>query len=147
MTAAKAEELVNFQQDVLKEIRNVFNNAPDIMVAIRKAIEENDELRKQAEDYLREKVEIVKDQLIKNMVDRSGVKLIRFNAIIMPEIVKDVAFRIRAQVTDHLLFVAGTTEPSSGKLLKKFKEEEEDNLILLRQEGKMRMELLLLLIK
>ena len=117
VTAAKAEELVNFQQDVLKEIRNVFNNAPDIMVAIRKAIEENDELRKQAEDYLREKVEIVKDQLIKNMVDRSGVKLIRFNAIIMPEIVKDVAFRIRAQVTDHLLFVAGTTEPSSGKPL------------------------------
>ena len=69
---------------------------------IKKGIEENDELRKQAEDYLREKVEIVKDQLIKNMVDRSGVKLIRFNAIIMPEIVKDVAFRIRAQVTDHL---------------------------------------------
>ena len=39
VTAAKAEELVNFQQDVLKEIRNVFNNAPDIMAAIRKAIE------------------------------------------------------------------------------------------------------------
>ena len=117
VTAAKAEELVNFQQDVLKEIRNVFNNAPDIMAAIRKAIEENGELRKQAEDYLREKVELVKDQLIKNMVDRSGVKLIRFNAIVMPEIVKDVAFRIRAQITDHLLFVAGTTEPSSGKPL------------------------------
>ncbi|MCH5329115.1 MAG: alanine--tRNA ligase, partial [Coprobacter sp.] len=117
VTAAKAEALVNLQQDMLKDIRAIFNNAPDIKSAIRKAIEENSELKKQAEDYLKEKVEALKNQLIKNMVDRSGVKLIRLQAAMMPDVVKDVAFRIRTQVTGNLLFVAGTTDPSSGKPL------------------------------
>ena len=45
VSAAKAEELVDFQQDTLKTIRQIFNNVPDITAAIRKAIDENADLK------------------------------------------------------------------------------------------------------
>ena len=44
VTAEKAEELVDLQQDLLKEIKGLFNNVPNLSGAIRKLIEEDAEL-------------------------------------------------------------------------------------------------------
>lgn len=108
ITAGKVEELIDFQQDVLKEIRSLFNNAPNLTSAIQKAIEENTELKKQAEEFFKEKVIALKNHLIKQMQERSGLKIIRTKAEIRPEAVKDIAFQLRGELTERLLFVAGT---------------------------------------
>ena len=108
ITAGKVEELINFQQDVLKEIRGLFNNVPNLTTAIQKAIEENAELKKQAEEFLKEKTVALKNHLIKQIQERSGMKLIRAKAEIRPEAVKDIAFQLRGEITENLLFVSGT---------------------------------------
>lgn len=108
ITAGKVEELIDFQQDVLKEIRSLFNNAPNLTSAIQKTIEENTELKKQAEEFFKEKVIALKNLLIKQMQERSGLKIIRTKAEIRPEAVKDIAFQLRGELTERLLFVAGT---------------------------------------
>ena len=108
VTAGKVEELINLQQDMLKEVRSLLNNAPNLTAAIQKAIEENAELKRQAEEFFKEKVATLKNLLIKQMQERSGMKIIQTRAEIRPEAIKDIAFQLRGEIKEHLLFVAGT---------------------------------------
>ena len=117
VSAAKAEDLINFQQDTLKTIRQIFNNVPDITTAIRKAIDENADLKKRAEEFIKEKVALMKESLLKNMKERSGMKIILLKAASPAEVVKDIAFQIRGEVPEHLLFVAGTVDEKHKPLL------------------------------
>ncbi len=108
VTAGKVEELINLQQDMLKEVRSLFNNAPNLTAAIQKAIEENAELKRQAEEFFKEKVTTLKNLLIKQIQERSGMKVIQTKTEIRPEAIKDIAFQLRGEIKEHLLFVAGT---------------------------------------
>ena len=117
VSAAKAEELVDFQQNTLKTIRQIFNNVPDITAAIRKAIDENADLKKRTEEFIKEKVALMKESLLKNMKERSGMKIILLKAATPAEVVKDIAFQIRGEVPEHLLFVAGTVDEKNKPLL------------------------------
>ena len=78
ITGARVEETMNALQDSLKEIGILFNNAPNLLQAIHKAIDENAELRKQAEEYVKEKMIVLKDRMVKSAESIDGVKLIRF---------------------------------------------------------------------
>ena len=77
VTAAKADELYYKQVDTLGGLRAMLNNAPDLAGAIRKAIEENAELKKQIEGFMAEKIARYCDELLANAVDHNGVNLIR----------------------------------------------------------------------
>ena len=115
VTATKAEELVDLQQDMLKEIKSLFNNVPNLGAAIRKMIEEDAELKKQIEEFAKEKQAALKDVLLKNAEIINGITVIRFVAETPADAVKNIAFQLRGQVTEKLFFVAGTQE--SGKPL------------------------------
>ncbi len=115
VTGAKTEELFNQQQDVLKELRALLNNVPNLPVAVKKAIDENSELKKQIEEFMNQRVAAVKDQLLKDVEVRGGVKLIRLADELPADAVKNIAFQLRGQVAENLLFVAGTV--TDGKPL------------------------------
>ena len=115
VTAKKAEDMIDLQQDILKDIRGLFNNVPNLGAAIRKMIEEDAELKKQMEEFAKEKQAAMKDVLLKNAETINGVTVIRFVAEAPAEAVKNIAFQLRGQVTEKLFFVAGTHE--NGKPL------------------------------
>ena len=50
---ARVEELMDTIEDTLKDLKALFNNAPDLAGTIRKYIEENAGLKKQMEDFMR----------------------------------------------------------------------------------------------
>ena len=77
VTAAKADELYYKQVDTLGGLRAMLNNAPDLAGAIRKAIEENVDLKKQIEGFMAEKIARYCDELLAKAVDHNGVNLIR----------------------------------------------------------------------
>ena len=54
VTAEAAENYTFMLQDSLRELRAMFNNVPNLSQTIKKAIEENAELKKQVGDYLKE---------------------------------------------------------------------------------------------
>jgi alanyl-tRNA synthetase len=109
VTAEKAEELINIQQDIIKEARNFFNNTPNLMQSIRKSIEENTELKKQVEVFVQEKIEQVKDLLIRQAkINEYGVKIIVLKGDFSADMVKSVAFQIRNQLQEKMLFVGAT---------------------------------------
>ena len=55
VTAEASENYTFMLQDSLRELRAMFNNVPNLSQTIRKAIEENAELKKQVGDYVKEK--------------------------------------------------------------------------------------------
>ena len=110
ITGARVEETMNSLQDSLKEIAALFNNAPNLMQAIHKAIDENAELRKQAEEYVKEKMDSMKDRMIKTAENVDGLKLIRFVGPMPADMVKGIAFLLRNEVTEGLAFVAATKD-------------------------------------
>ncbi len=107
-TGAKVEEMMDALQDSLRDLKALFNNAPDLSGTIRRYIEENAGLKKQVEEFMKEKEVQLKERLLQSVKDVNGVKLIQFCAPLPPETVKNVAFQLRGQITENLFFVAGT---------------------------------------
>ena len=54
-TGARVEELIDTLQDTIRDLKALFNNAPDLGGTIRKYIEENAGLKKQVEEFMKEK--------------------------------------------------------------------------------------------
>ena len=86
------------------------NNAPDLSIAIRKYLDENAGLKKQVEDFMKEKEAALKERLLKNVQEIHGIKVIKFCAPLPAEVVKNIAFQLRGEITENLFFVAGSTD-------------------------------------
>ena len=107
-TGARVEELMDNLQDSLRDLRALFNNAPDLTGTIRRYIEENAGLKKQVEEFMKEKEAQLKERLLQSVKEVNGVKLIKFIAPLPAETVKNIAFQLRGQIGEDLFFVAGT---------------------------------------
>jgi alanyl-tRNA synthetase len=110
VTGAKVEEMMDAAQDTFNQLRSFFNNAPDLTGAIRKYIEENADLKKQVEGYVKEKEAALKENLLNSIKEVNGVKLIKFNAPVPADAVKNIAFQLRGEISENLFFVAGTVD-------------------------------------
>ena len=115
ISGEKVEEFISLQQDLLKEVKGLFNNVPNLTQAVRKAIDENQELKKQMEEFMKEKASELKKALIKSAAEINGVKVIRLVTEMPSDMVKNIAFELRGEIMDKFIFVAGTQD--AGKPL------------------------------
>ena len=115
VTGAAAENYLYEQADMIDAIRQLFNNSPQLMTAIRKTLEENAELGKQVGEYVREQIAEKKRQLLEKRVEVSGVRLFLVEKEVPAEIVKDIAFQIAGELHEPFVFIAACVEPSSSK--------------------------------
>ena len=110
VTAAKADELYYKQVDMIGGLRALFNNAPDLAGAIRKAIDENAGLKKQIEAFMAEKVERFRDELIAKAEDYNGIKLVRVEGTVDANLLRNVPMLLKGKFTDVKFAVVGATE-------------------------------------
>ena len=103
ITGKKVEEMLDKAQDLLSDLRNLFNNAPDLMATIQKAIEENKELQAQVDDFRAQKAQEFKKSLIEQAQTINGVKVICGVLPIDAQSAKDMAFQLRTQFPEQLL--------------------------------------------
>ena len=115
VTGAAAENYLYEQADMIDAIRQLFNNIPQLMTAIRKTLEENAELGKQVGEYVREQIAEKKRQLLEKRVEVGGVRLFLIEKDVPAEVVKDIAFRIAGELHEPFVFIAACVEPSSSK--------------------------------
>ena len=101
-TGARVEELMDTIEDTIRDLKALFNNAPDLAGTIRKYIEENAGLKKQMEDFMREKEAQIKERLLKNMQEIHGIKVIKICAPIPAESIKNIAFQLRGEIPRNL---------------------------------------------
>jgi alanyl-tRNA synthetase len=110
ITGEKVEELMDTIQDTLLDIKSLFNNAPDLNNAIKKYIDENAGLKKQVEEFMKEKASQLKARLIEKATVVNGTKIIK-SVIPMPaDVVKDMVFQLKGEISENLLVVIGSVD-------------------------------------
>jgi len=107
ISATAIEKLLDAQQDTIAEARELLNNAPDILNAIKKTQEENSDLKKQVDAFVHDKIMALRDNLIAQAQEINGVKVISLSADLSADSTKTLAFQIRNLVSEKLFFVAG----------------------------------------
>ena len=120
ITAKGVEELLDVQQDTIVEARELLNNTPDLLNAIKKSVDENNELKKQLEVFMHEKIMSLRDKLVNEATMVNGIKIISYQSDLSADAIKTLAFQIRNVVTEKLFFVAGSVhegKPSIAVLL------------------------------
>ena len=115
VTGAAAENYLYEQADMIDAIRQLFNNSPQLMTAIRKTLEENAELGKQVGEYVREQIAEKKRQLLEKRVEVDGVRLFLVEKEVLAEVIKDIAFQIAGELHEPFVFIAACVELSSSK--------------------------------
>ena len=110
VTAAKADEVYYTAQDMLNNLRDVFHNAPDLMNAIHKSIEENAALKKQIEQFTAEKIEQFRDSMINRAEDFGDIKLVRMQGEVNPDMIRGVMPLLRGKFTDVNFAVVSATQ-------------------------------------
>jgi len=110
ITGKAVEDVLDKQQDLLAELRSFFNNAPDLVGTIRKAINDNAELKKQVEEVMREKAAGLKQEMIAKQKEVNGIKVLSAITPLGAEFVKDIAFQLRAEVENSLVVIGSVAE-------------------------------------
>ena len=109
VTAAKADELYYMAQDTLNGLKALFNNAPDLAGAIHKSIDENAGLKKQIEQFMTEKIEHFRDQIIAQAEELGDIKLVRLTGEHDPELIRGVMPLLRGKFTNVKFAVVAAT--------------------------------------
>ena len=107
ISAKGVEKLLDEQQDTLSEAKELLNNTPDLLNAIKKAQDENSELKKQVEAFVHEKIMALRNSLLVEATEVNGTKVISYEGDMNADQVKTLAFQIRNVQTEKLFFVAG----------------------------------------
>lgn len=116
ITAETCEDYFYVQQDVLAEVKALFNNAPNLTQALHRFFDENAEMKKKMEEYVKEKTVQVKDALIKRKQTMNGIDFYILKGPFPADVVKDIAFQIKGQFPENTVFI-GATEHESKPLL------------------------------
>ena len=103
VTGGKAEENIHHMEDLLKGLKNLMNNVPDLQGAIEKLVAENADARKQLEAVANEKAAQLAEKFEAKAEDINGIKVVRFDSSMDPAIVRNVALLLQKKVQNFVL--------------------------------------------
>ena len=108
VTGARVEEMLDTVQDTLGHIKEMLNNAPDAIAALQKSLAENADLKKQVDDFMKQRIAILSKQLVAESKLENGINLISLTGERVPDIVKGVALALKAECQEATAFLAAT---------------------------------------
>ncbi len=110
ITGAQVEQAVYDFEDTIKRISSLLNNTPNVIGALQKSIAENADLRKRAEEFLHERIKNLKNSLLEKAENKNGITLVTCTGLRLAEVVKGVAFALKAECAEDTIFLAATQE-------------------------------------
>ena len=103
VTGGKAEESIHAMEDLLKNLKNLMNNVPDLPGAIEKLVAENADARKQLEAIANEKAARLAEKLEAQATEMNGIRVVRFDSSVDPAIARNVALLLQKKVQNFVL--------------------------------------------
>lgn len=116
ITGEACEDYFYVQQDILNEVKSLFNNSPNLVQTLRKFFDENTELKKKMEEYIKEKTAQLKNALIKKKQVIRDIDVFILTGSFPADVVKDIAFQLRGEFTHSSAFI-GATDGENKPLL------------------------------
>lgn len=117
ITGERVECAMDEMSDALKAMASLLNNTPDVVSALKRSIEENTQLKKQAEEYFNERVANLSRQLLSEARIINGIKVVTLTGPRIPDVVKNIAFKIREMSPEHTAYIAATHDLAGKPLL------------------------------
>lgn len=115
ITGVKAEEYIYSQIDTIRELKNILSNPSNLIQSATRLIEDNANLKKEIDVFLREKMQAIKNSLKTNLKDYDGIKIIASRVDLgNPELLKDLSFQLKNEVENMFLVIGAEVE---GKAL------------------------------
>ncbi len=105
-TGLAAENIVDMMENTLRSARALFNNAPDLALAIRKLIDENDGFRKEIENVAKEKAAAFKQVLLDEAKDINGIRTVVLRKSGDPAMLKNAAFMLQKEAENLAVLAA-----------------------------------------
>ena len=110
ITGENVEDAIYSIEDTLGKVRELLNNTPNVLVALQKSIAENASLRKQAEEYMQERIKNLSKQVLADAVETGSVKIAYLKGPRLADVVKGVALDLKANVKENIIFLAATQD-------------------------------------
>lgn len=110
ITGANVEDAMYQMKDVMSQISALLNNAPNIIPALQKSLAENADLRKQADEFLQERIKNQKAELLSKAENINGLTVVSCYGPRIAEVVKGIAFALKADNLNDTVFIAATHE-------------------------------------
>ncbi len=108
VTAEYAEHLVDEMQDLQTSMKELLNNTPDVLTAIKKNLEESADLRKKVENFMQERALQLRDSLLQRAEEIGDIKVIRHISNENPDTNKIIVPFFRGKFADvKFIYVAG----------------------------------------
>ena len=117
VTGAKALESIHHMEDLVRGLKNLMNNVPDLQAAIEKLIAENADARKQLEAVANEKAAQLAEKLEAQAQEINGIKVVCFDNSLDPVFVRNVATLLQKRVQNFALAGAFSYEDRPNLVL------------------------------
>ena len=108
-TGLAAENIVDMMENTLRSAKALFNNAPDLALAIKKLIDENDGFKKEIENVAKEKAAAFKQVLLDEAKEINGIKTVVLRQA-DPARLKNAAFMLQKEAENLAVVAAYETE-------------------------------------
>ena len=108
VTGERVEDMLDSIQDTLSKVKELLNNAPDAIAALQKSLSENADLKKQVDDFMKQRIAILSKQLENEAKQENGMTIITLTGVRVPDVVKGVALTIKADCPTATAFLAAT---------------------------------------
>ena len=109
ITGAAVEQMVAELQDTISSIKAILpGNA--ITASVQKVIDENNALKKQLEEFQKEKTIQLKKSLADNIQSVGDIKVISAVLPISANVARDLAFQLRGEITEKLIIAIGSVD-------------------------------------
>ena len=103
ITGGVAVESIHLMEGLLKSLKGLMNNTPDLQGAIEKLVQENADARKQLEAVAAEKAAALADRLLAEAEDLNGIRVARFDSSLDPQLVRNMALLLQKKAQNLVL--------------------------------------------
>ena len=117
ITAEKVEDAVDELSNTLRKISAMFNNAPNVLVALTKAIEENASLRKEVQEAMVERANALTARVLEKATAKGHITVATLTGVRLPDIVKNVAMGVKRDSPESTVFLGATVDPAGKPLI------------------------------
>lgn len=113
VTGRNVEKIIDSMQDTFSNLATLLDASGDLQASIKKLISKNVDLQSQVDDFIKERTKSLTKIVLEHAKDMNGIKVASLQGPVFPEVVKNVAFAIKAQSPQNTVFVATTV--TAGK--------------------------------
>ena len=100
ITFDSVKEYYSDKENEYVRTKKLLNNSGDIVKSLTDLLDENERLRKEMDQFLKEKTDLIKHSIKSEIIDKDGVKFISKTVSLNPSSMKDLIFSLGNELED-----------------------------------------------